>query len=81
MGVLIVLGVATIAVTIVQRMGAPAHEMMANLPLQEPAGTHIAGIALAGDRLAVSLSGGGPDRIAVFDLRQGNAVAHLSLSH
>jgi hypothetical protein len=81
MGVLIVLGVATVAVTVLHRMGGPSHASLASLALNEPAGTRIAGIALAGDRLAVSLSGGGPDRVAIVDLRGGGTVARISLSH
>ena len=74
MGVLIVAGVAVIAVTIVRRMASTptqtAQLQMGQLQtaqsqaaqsLNEPPGTHIAAIASAGNRLAVLLTGGGPD--------------------
>ena len=63
MGVLIVAGVAVVAVTIVGRMGAQTAKI--TVTLNEPAGTHIAGVAALGDHMAVVLQGGGPDRIVV----------------
>jgi len=48
--------------------------------LDEPAGTHIAGVSLAGERLAVQLAGGGPDRVAVVDTRTGRVVARAALA-
>jgi hypothetical protein len=79
MGVLIVLGVATVAVTIVTRFGPGAPAPAGNVVLDEPAGTRIAGVAAVGDRLAVTLSGGGPDRVAIVDLRHGTTVGRVSL--
>jgi hypothetical protein len=79
MGVLIVLGVATVAVTIVTRFGPGTAAPAGTVVLDEPAGTHIAGVAALGDRLTVTLSGGGPDRVAIIDLRRGTTVAHVSL--
>ena len=63
MGVLIIVGVAVVAVTIVGRMGA--HPAAVTVTLDEPAGTHIAGVAALGDHMEVVLQGGGPDRIVV----------------
>ncbi len=63
MGVLIVAGVAVVAVTIVGRM-AP-HTPKVTVTLDEPAGTRIAGVTALGDHMAVVLQGGGPDRIVV----------------
>ncbi|MGI4798147.1 MAG: hypothetical protein ACRYG8_29705 [Janthinobacterium lividum] len=48
--------------------------------LDEPAGTHIAGVSLAGERLAVQLAGGGPDRVAIVDMRTGRVVARAALA-
>jgi len=79
MGVLIVLGVATVAVTIVSRFGPSAPAPGANVVLNEPAGTRIAGVTALGDRIAVTLSGGGPDRVAIVDLRHGTTVGRVSL--
>ena len=78
MGVLIVVGVATLAITIVRRMStAPAQPVQA---LSEPAGTHIATITTAGDRLALLLTGGGQDRIVLLDPRTGQVTGRVSLN-
>jgi hypothetical protein len=79
MGVLIVAGVALIAVVLMQRLGSvPSGPVQATL--DEPTGTRIAGVALASERVAVQLQGGGPDRVAVLDLRSGRVLARLGLS-
>ena len=78
MGVLIVLGVATLAVTIVRRMSASP--LSAALALDEPAGTHMLSLAPAGERLAVLLQGGGPDRIVLLDPRTGAVVGRVGLA-
>ncbi len=70
MGVLIVAGVATIAITIVHRMSQASVMPAAQLAavLDEPAGTRIAGVSGVGDRIAVTLQGGGgPDRVVILD--------------
>jgi hypothetical protein len=77
MGVLIVAGMATIAVTLVHRGSAPPIAMP-DLSLAEPLGTHIATISPIGARLAVLLQGGGPDRIVIVDAN-GQVVGHLKL--
>ena len=84
MGVLIVVGTTVLIGTIAHRVAAPPP---ASLPaaslalmLDEPAGTHIAGIAAAGDRLAVQLQGGGGDRIVLLDPRTGSVVGRISLA-
>jgi hypothetical protein len=48
--------------------------------LDEPAGTHIAGVSMLPDRLAVQLQGGGPDRVVVVDSRSGRVIARVGLS-
>jgi len=83
MGVLIVGGVATIGVTIVRRMSvapAAAPEVVRDAVLDEPAGTHIAGVSALPDRLALRLVGGGVDRVVVVDLRTGQVVGRAALA-
>ena len=81
MGVLILGGVATIVVTIVNRISGPgvADGAATQALLDEPAGTRIAGVSQAADRVAVQLQGGGPDRVVVVDLRAGRVVARINL--
>jgi len=81
MGVLILAGVATIVVTIVNRMSGPgvAEGAPAQAVLDEPAGTRIAGTSLVADRIALQLQGGGPDRVLVLDTRSGHVVARIGL--
>jgi hypothetical protein len=78
MGVLIVAGMAVIVVTLVHRGGASA-VTVADLTLAQPAGTHIASIAAAGNRLAVLLQGGGPDRILFID-PDGRVVGQMRVA-
>jgi Family of unknown function (DUF6476) len=85
MGVLIVLGTVTLVVLVLQRAGGgarvavPAGVSVAQL-LDEPAGTSIAGIALAQDRLAVHLHGGGPDRVLLLDPHTGAISLRVGLA-
>jgi hypothetical protein len=81
MGVLIVVATTVLVVTIARRLGggsAPAAPFA--LVLDEPAGTHIVGIAGAADRLAVQLRGGGADRVVLIDPRSGAVTGRLGLS-
>jgi hypothetical protein len=81
MGVLIVAGVVTVVVTIAQRVAGSASPAVAvQAVLDEPAGTRIIGAALAPDRLALTLQGGGPDRVVVLDPRSGRIVARATLA-
>jgi hypothetical protein len=77
MGVMIVAGTVTLAVLLANRMSArtaPAVEMS----LGQPAGTQIVGIAGAGERVAVHVTGGGlPDRILLLDAARGRVVGTL----
>lgn len=50
-----------------------------NLVLDEPAGTRIAAVAILGDGLAVTLTGGGPDRVVLLD-HALRAIGRLSLA-
>ena len=82
MGVLIVAGVVVLVVALTQRVGTlVAGGPSAPVVLDEPAGTHIAGVSMLPDRLAVQLQGGGPDRVVVVDSRSGRVIARVGLSH
>jgi hypothetical protein len=91
MGVMIVLGTAALVMVIVQRESRPAASALPSSAsasaiaavasvLDEPAGTHIVATTPVGNGLAVSLEGGGPDRVVVVDLRTGRTIARISLS-
>lgn len=95
MGVLIVAGVTVLVVVMVQRMSSPpapnASAVVASAPsppvtdataalIDEPAGTRISAVSLAGDRLAVQLAGGGPDRVVIMDTRTGRVIARAALA-
>jgi hypothetical protein len=79
MAVMIVAGIVVLGLTISKRMGPS--KAAAPAQFDEPAGSQIAQISAAGDRLAVLLHGGGPDRIVVLDLRDGSVIAHTALAH
>jgi hypothetical protein len=82
MGVLIVVGLGVVAATIMHRMAGPVAPgaALAGVAgvLDEPAGTHMAGISAVGDRLAVLLQGGGADRVVFVDA-QGRVAGRVSL--
>ena len=83
MAVLIVLGTTVLVVTVIKRLSAPAAPVMAAAAaatLDEPDGTSIAGIAAVGDRLAVQLRGGGPDRIVFVDPHAVVVAGRISLA-
>jgi hypothetical protein len=83
MGVLIIAGTAALVAGLLRRGAGP---LAAGLPpvvtavLQEPEGTRIAGIAAAGERLALRLQGGGGDRVVLVDPRTGAVAARISLA-
>ena len=79
MGVLIVLATTVLIVVIARRLAAPSVPVVASVLLDEPSGTHIAGIAPVGDRLAVQLQGGGPDRVVLLDARSGAIIGRIGL--
>lgn len=81
MGVMIVAGVVVMIAVIAQRLGGGGTgASVSDTVLAEPAGTHIAGSSLGGDRLAIRLQGGGPDRVVVLDVRNGRVVARAGLA-
>jgi hypothetical protein len=80
MGVLIVLATAVLVVVIARRIGGGANPPASfAVLLDEPAGTRIAGIAPAADRLAVRLEGGGADRVVLIDPHTGALVGRIAL--
>jgi len=84
MAVLIVLGTTVIVVTVFKRLTAPAAPAVltasAAAVMDEPEGTGIVGIAVVGDRLAVQLHGGGPDRIVFVDPHTATVAGRISLA-
>ena len=80
MGVLIVAGVGVIIVTLVSRVAVP-QGALADMLLDEPAGTHIAAAAGPPDKLVVLLQGGGPDRVVVLDLGRSRRIGGVALAH
>jgi hypothetical protein len=88
MGALIVAGTTGLVMVIAHRLsgrGALSASVAGRLPasvaavLDEPAGTHIAGIAAVGGRLAVQLQGGGVDRVVLIDPATGAVSGRISL--
>jgi hypothetical protein len=80
MGVLIVVATTVLLALVAQRFGASRTVPTAlAVLLDEPVDTRIAGIAGAGDRLAVQLQGGGPDRVLLVDPRTGAVTARIGL--
>ena len=79
MAVMIVVGVAVLGFALTRvAFGTPP--ALASATLDEPIGTRIAGIAALPDRLAVQLSGGGPDRVVMIDARSGRVVGRAALA-
>ena len=82
MGVLIVVATTVLIVLIVHRLAGPpvmAPATAGPVLLDEPAGTRIVTIAPAGDRLAVQLQGGGPDRVLLVDPKSGAVTGRIAL--
>ena len=89
MGVLILAGTAGLVAVVVHRLAHPAAAVaLAPGPASslqaalrpEPAGTRITALTRQSDTvLAIALSGGGPDRVLVWDLLAGRAVAEIRL--
>jgi streptogramin lyase len=83
LGVLIILGTALVAGVIIHRIYASqaAPSMTAAAPLVAaalPAGTHVAGIAAAGDEVAIWVTGAGGDRVFLLDPRSGRVTVALA---
>ncbi len=80
MGILIVVATTVLVVLIARRIGgAGAPPASITAVLEEPAGTRIIGMAAVGDRLAVQLQGGGPDRVLLLDPHTGAVAGRIVL--
>lgn len=80
MGVLILLGATVLVAVIIHRATESQPPARIAVTLDEPPGTRIAGIAATADRLAVSLQGGGPDRVLLLDPRNGANLGQIGLA-
>ena len=84
MSVLIVVGTVTLLTLVAMRAtgGSTGGSAVAQILLDEPTGTRLASASLsaAGDRVLVSLEGGGPSRLAVVDLRTGRVLSRVALA-
>lgn len=95
MGVLVIAATSVVIVKLVQDIAgggrhatSPASSIVPGEPqkitlttqtLNQPDGSHIVSIATAGDRLAVLINGGGPDRILFVDPETGAITGQLML--
>jgi hypothetical protein len=79
MGVMIVLGMVALGVLLARRVAAPP-PAMATLTLDEPAGTQILSANHSGDTVALTLRGGGPDRVVMIDARSGRVTGRIALA-
>ena len=79
MGVLIVVGTVVLIALLAGRIAGPS-AVAATTRLDEPAGTRITGIAAMRDRLALTLSGGGADRVVLVDPGSGRTVGRIELA-
>ncbi len=83
MGVLILTGTAGLIAVVVHRLSQPRAIATAAIPAvlpQEPEGTRITTLTRQSDTvLAIALTGGGPDRVLLWDLAAGRAVAEIRL--
>ena len=82
MGVLILAGFGVVVATLVHRAvwSASSSAAIASATLGEPPGTRVGGLAASGDRLALLLQGGGPDRLVLLDARDGSRVGTITIS-
>lgn len=80
MGVLIVAGTAALVIGIARRSSPSVGPLAGLTVLDEPQGTHIAGIAAVRDRLALQLQGGGVDRVVLIDAATGMVAGRISLA-
>jgi hypothetical protein len=80
MGVMIVGGTIALGVALSQRMGGSAATREWSVALDEPAGTQIVAASLSGDAVALTLRGGGVERVVVVDARAGRVAGRISVS-
>ena len=80
MGVMIVGGTIALGVALSQRMGGSAAAKEWSVALDEPAGTQMVAASLSGDAVALTLRGGGVERVVVVDARAGRVAGRISVS-
>ncbi|MFW7266620.1 hypothetical protein ACMAUO_01465 [Gluconacetobacter sp. Hr-1-5] len=96
MGVLLAVGSLVLVGVLVHRISHPKPAAIARtaaepavlpvgdygeLVLGEPAGTHVAGLTRQGEGLlAVALTGGGPDRVLLWDVQNRRIIGRLVVS-
>jgi hypothetical protein len=80
MGVMIVAGTVALGVALSQRLGGGAVAREWSLALDEPAGTQVVAAAASGDGLALTLRGGGAERVVVVDPRTGRVLGRISVT-
>ncbi|WP_369413555.1 DUF6476 family protein [Caldovatus aquaticus] len=77
MGVLILAGTVTLVAVIVQRLGGGG-AAVTTAGLGQPAGTRIAGLAAAGDHLAIWVERpDGQGLVVLFDPRRGRVAGEI----
>jgi hypothetical protein len=76
MGALIIAGTVALGVLVAGRLAGPASPRMASLDL--PQGARIAGIATAGDHLALLIENDGPARVMLWDPRRGALIGTVA---
>ena len=70
---------AQVAATVSAQAELP--QDLGRLVLDEPAGTHVTSLARQGDTtLAVALTGGGADRVVIWDLAHNRIIGRLQVS-
>ncbi len=90
MSVLIVLGTSVLVLVVVHRLTQPGVAMGTRAPARtgpaaaaladEPPGTRITTLMRQSDTtLAIALTGGGPDRVLIWDLAGGRATTEIRL--
>jgi hypothetical protein len=81
MAVLIFIVTTVVVVKLIKDfVTSPAPVTMTAATLRQPLGSHIVTITTVGSRLAVLLSGGGPDRVLLVDPDNGRVAGQLLLS-
>jgi hypothetical protein len=80
MGVLIVAGTVTLGVVLVQRLNASGSGAAPfDLVLDQPPGGHIAGVAAAGDSLAVLVQRPDGGHVLLVDTKRGRVTGEIRL--
>jgi voltage-gated potassium channel Kch len=75
-----VAGTVALGVALSQRLGGGAVAREWSLALDEPAGTQVVAAAASGDGLALTLRGGGAERVVVVDPRTGRVLGRISVT-